>query len=217
MARNEGHKYEDKIKGLLKSLNLLPNNLESNDAGFIHFGKPYFLEIKSKNTSDYGARQIIWNSKNKSWEWNEVDFMTKMFDKIEVLNQIDENFIPYKGRIPNGEIDDSKKKFDQRGFERKIPLLNNANFIYEYYAQKLCFYIQIEGKGFYYLKEDKANLGVPQFSPQLNFIRLRAKTHHSKPIYKYSFRAEIQAKRNKIESSNYNLESTINNFPPIKK
>ncbi len=101
--------------------------------------------------------------------------------------------------------------------KNKIELLDNANFIYDYYARKDCFYIQIEGKGFYILKEDVAKLGVPQFNPILNFIRLRAKTHNSEPIYNYSFRAEIQAKRKSLKVSKFGIEEIVGKFPPIKK
>ena len=215
-GRNKGHDYEDKIKVFLKSSNLLPDNLGNNDAGFIHRNKVYFLEVKSKKTSDFGASKIIWNPTDKRWLWNEPDVINQMLDEIKVLNYINKNFTPYKHTIPDKKIDKTKKEFDQKQFETKIPLFDNANFIYDYYAQKDCFYIQVEGKGFYFLKEDIAKLGVPQFNPLLNYIRLRAKTHHSEPESDYSFRAEIQAKRRSLKISNFDIEEVVGKFPPIK-
>jgi len=213
MVRTKGHTYEDAIKRLLELRHLLPEDLEKNDAGFIHNRKSYFVEVKNETAPDYGAKKIIWNKPNR-WHWNSKDKISDKFDKIKILEQINK-FIPKKHSTLDIEITEEDKQSDRRQFEKSIPLLNNASYIYEYYALKRCYYIQIQGKGFYYLKQDIANLGVPQFTPTVNFIRLRAKTHGSIPLYNYSFRAVIQARRNSFETSEFDLEEIVGKFPPI--
>jgi hypothetical protein len=66
------------------------------------------------------------------------------------------------------------------------------------------------------LKQDIANLKVPRFVPELT-LRLRAKTHHSFPVHKYSFFAVIQAKTGALLKSPFDLEEKIGTFPPISK
>ena len=214
MVRTKGHTYEDEIKRLLKAKHLLPEDLEKNDAGFIHNGKSFYVEVKNETAPDYGAKKIIWN-KTSGWHWNSKDKISDKFDKIKILEQINK-FTPRKYSMLDIELTEEDKQSDRRQFEKNIPLLNEASYIYEYYALKQCYYIQIQGKGFYYLKQDIANLGVPQFTPLTNFIRLRAKTHSSIPLYNYSFRAVIQARRNSFETSEFDLEEIVGRFPPIR-
>lgn len=214
MVRTKGHTYEDEIKRLLQLKNILPDDLENNDAGFIHKEKSFYVEVKNETAPDYGAKKIIWN-KSDGWRWNSKDRISDKFDKIKILEQINK-FNPKKHSIVDTEITEEEKQSDRRQFEKSIPLADDASYIYEYYALKQCYYIQIQGKGFYYLKQDIANLGVPQFMPKINFIRLRAKTHGSVPVYNYSFRAVIQARRNSFEMSKFDLEEVVGRFPLIK-
>ena len=66
------------------------------------------------------------------------------------------------------------------------------------------------------LKKDIANINVDQFIVPLTF-RLRAKTHHTNPIYAYSFFAVINAYTKKIKKSSYDIEEFIGDFPPFIK
>jgi len=62
--RNRGQIYEDHIKSLLKERNLLPDSLHENDAGFIHNGVVYYVEIKNQNAPDFGQKGLIWDNTN---------------------------------------------------------------------------------------------------------------------------------------------------------
>jgi len=213
---NKGQLYEAHLKELLKSKRLLPESLNENDAGFIHHGKIYYLEIKNKTASDFGQKGLIWDQAT-GWRWRHKDIISDLYDQFGVIQHIDKDFVPRRHSVvPKEQITKADKSYDQQHFEKRgIPLDNNA-YLYEYYARKNCFYIQIEGLGFYYLKADPAKLGVPQFSPRLT-LRLRAKTHHSTPVYQYSFFAVIQINRRKIPPSPYDLEEKVGGFPLIKK
>ncbi len=216
---NRGLMYETMIKNILIQRKLLSSALTvklsrtENDAGFIHNGQEYFLELKNASAPDYGARQIDFNPMNNSWQWNGNDAMTKVFNQIGILQKI-KSFTPRKFIVEDKNLTEADKRFDRSNFANKIPETDmnlvsmgtsGAKILHEYYAKKDCFYIQIEGKGFYYLQSDPANLGVPQFVPQVTF-RLRAKTHGSARISNYSFRVVITAARSTFIGSDFDLE-----------
>tara|TARA_Y100000389_G_scaffold173814_1_gene183273 strand:- start:129 stop:593 length:465 start_codon:yes stop_codon:yes gene_type:complete len=90
---------------------------------------------------------------------------------------IDSSFIPRKFTKEKLLITKEDKIYDQKKFEKpniEIPL----NTLFEYYAEKKCFYIQLQNHGLYYMKDDINNLGVPQFDGTIS-LRLRAKTIYS--------------------------------------
>ncbi len=226
---NKGLAYERIIKSILTGRDLLPVSLlpkliqTQNDAGFVHNGKEYFLELKNDKAPDYGARQIDFDLKTHTWKWNSTDSMTKLFDKIGLLTKV-KNFTPRKFIVEDKHLTEVDKRFDRTSFADKIPETNldlvnmgtnGAKILHEYYAKKDCYYIQVEGKGFYYMLSDPADLRVPQFIPQVVF-RLRAKTHGSARISNYSFRVVITAGRGTISNSKFDIEDSAR-FPPITK
>ena len=220
MASNLGQLYEKKIKDLLRAKSLLPlhleTNLEGNDAGFMHKGVSYFVEVKNRTAPDFGQKGLKWEKSSRKWNWRIQDVITDFYDELGVIKHIDKKFIPKRHSVePLHKLTLMDKRFDQQNFEdggseRRLDI----NVLYEFYARKRCYYIQIEGKGFYYLQQDIANLKVPPFRPELT-LRLRAKTHSSSPTYNYSFFAVIQAKTSTILPSSFDLEEKVEEFPPI--
>lgn len=218
MASNLGQLYEQKIRDLLREKSVLPllleTNLEGNDAGFTHKGVSYFVEIKNRTAPDFGQKGLEWEKSSKKWKWRITDKVTDFYDEIAVIKKIDKKFIPNRYTVePLHKLTSLQKRDDRQKFENRFEL-ENLNVLYEFYARKRCYYIQVEGKGFYYLKQDIANLNVPRFKPQLS-LRLRAKTHSSSPTYNYSFFAVIQAKSSGMLQSTFDLEEKIGEFPPI--
>jgi hypothetical protein len=217
MPLNQGQLYEEKIKQILRAGNLLPDNLEGNDAGFVKDGIDYFVEVKNANAPDFGQKGLVWDNSLKIWNWRETDIVSQLYDSFGVMNYIDKSFIPRRHSIePIENINELDRQFDQRSFEKNGIPLSNIALLHEFYARKSCYYIQIENKGLFYLKHDIANLGVPVFSPQLT-LRLRAKTHHSFPVHKYSFFAVIQAKIKNLIVSPFDIEEKVGKFPQITK
>lgn len=217
MALNQGQLYEEKIRHILRARNLLPNFLKGNDAGFTHSSIDYFVEVKNRNAPDFGQKGLVWGKSLKMWNWRETDIVSQLYDSFGVMNYIDRNFIPRRHSIePIENINESDRQFDQKNFEKSGIPLGNISLLYEFYARKSCYYIQIEGKGLFYLKQDIANLDVPVFNPPLT-LRLRAKTHHSLPVHKYSFFAVIQAKTSSLMTSPFDLEERVGKFPQITK
>jgi hypothetical protein len=217
---NKGLIYERKIKDILIQRNLLPSSLAAklvateNDAGFLRNGKEFFLEVKNVSAPDYGARQIDYDPTTKNWKWNKMDAMTQLFDRIGILQKA-KAFVPRKFVKADDELTEADKIFDRTHFAHKVMeddldladlATSGAGVLHEYYAKKSCYYIQIEGKGFYHLLNDPAGLRVPQFLPQVVF-RLRAKTHGSARISNYSFRVVITASRGTIINSGFDIEN----------
>ncbi len=218
MASNLGQLYERKIRDLLREKSLLPllleSNLEGNDAGFTHNGVSYFIEVKNRTAPDFGQKGLVWEKSTGKWKWRITDTITDLYDKLGVIKAIDKKFVPNRYSVePLHKLTSLHKKDDQQKFEKRLEL-ENLDVLYEFYARKRCYYIQIEGKGFYYLKQDIANLNLPRFIPQLS-LRLRAKSHSSSPTYNYSFFAVIQAKSSAMLQSTFDLEEKVGAFPPI--
>lgn len=212
---NQGHRYEEKIKTLLRKQGLLPVDLGGNDAGFIHQGAAYFVEVKNRTAPDFGQKGLIW-SQAGGWEWRVKDVVTDLYDTLGVKKLIDKNFIPNRYAKPTASLTLHDKQYDQTHFEKSGIRLSNLNCLYAYYARKRCFYIQVEGLGMYYLQQDLAELKVSQFAPQLT-LRLRAKTHHSNPVHHYSFFAVIQPDPVTTAKSSHDLEGKVAPFPAITK
>lgn len=218
MARNLGLKYEDKIIAILEERGVLPfylkNNLQGNDAGFNHLGIDRFLELKNRTDTDFGQKGLKW-SKREGWNWKKDDVVTRMYENIGVLKQIKQGFEPNLFTMSKMNITRQHRLQDQRDFEKQIEL-DGADYLHQFYAEKNCFYIQVENKGFYYLERDIAGLGVPQFDPKLR-LRLRAKVRNSFPPYNYSFFATIKVNKRTIRKSDFDIEEKLGRkFPPIQ-
>lgn len=211
-SNNLGNQYENEVKERLRRLHLLPRELRGNDAGFIHNGREYYLEVKNKTAPDFGQKGLKW-SEDDGWTWREEDSVTDLYEALNIIGYIDKLFIPRRYTIAEKDITPEDRHYDQEHFENHISGLP-IDSIYEYYARKDCYYIQIEKHGLFYLLEDRAFLGVPQFDTKLS-LRFRAKTHHSYPAYKYSFFAVIQARLSTLRISNYDFDEEVGLFPKI--
>ena len=209
---NKGVEYEEKIRNILICKKILPMNLKGNDVGFVHNRIDYYVEVKNTSAPDFGQKRVRW-TQGTGWYWAKEDVVTELYDKYNILDEINPKFIPRRHSKPQHKITNRDKIYNQKKFEKGGIIFENSSILYDYYARKNCHYIQIEDLGFYYLGDDLAKLGVPQFKPVLK-LRFRAKTHHSHPIYTYSFFVVIQIK-DKIEKSNFDLENKTGVFPKI--
>jgi hypothetical protein len=211
-SQNFGNQYEDSVKARLNQLHLLPKNLHNNDAGIIYGGKDYYIEIKNRNAPDFGQSGLTWSS-DSGWRWRRKDIVTDLFEQLNITKLIDANFIPRRYQIPQASLTSIDRAYDQEHFEKSGIELPNVTPLFEYYARKDCYYIQIERKGFYHLKQDIANFGTPQLEPETITLRFRAKTHHAIPIHAYSFFVTIQLKISRLKASSLDLDQKVGKFP----
>jgi hypothetical protein len=180
---NKGDKYEDKITKILINKQLLSKDYkragasDKTDIDFIFDKKNFNIEIKADENADYGQKYLKWN-KDNGWTWSKNDNVIEMYSNMKIIETyIDSSFIPRKFTKEKLLITNKDKVYDQKKFEKpniEIPL----NTLFEYYAEKKCFYIQLQNHGLYYMREDINNLGVPQFDGAIS-LRLRAKTIYS--------------------------------------
>lgn len=209
MAYNKGDLYEETIFKILQNKKLIPNNFARAGAGggadikFIYQSQEHNLEIKVDLKADYGQKMLRWNSKSQLWYWSVDDSVTKLYTSIGVLDYINQKkFTPNRFIIPEQQITIQHKKQDQQAFEDKHNL--NIKALYQFYSDKNCYYIQVGNYGFYHLEKDILNLGTAQFNCGI-YLRLRAKTIHSDPVYKYGFYAVIKTNK-KPTLSIYDIE-----------
>lgn len=219
MGYNKGDSYEQNIFDLLNARGLLALNSTRAGAGnsidikFLHNFQEYNLEIKLDLEADYGQKMLKWD--NGIWRWCVDDAVTSFYTSVGVLDIINaKNFIPNRYSILKEEITTQQKNEDQRAFEDKVEI--DINSLYDFYGGKDCYYIQIGGYGFYHLKQDVLSLGTPQFDCRMK-LRLRAKTIHSSPVYKYGFYSVLKVdKKEKPKKSHYDIEEKDRRtFPPI--
>ncbi|HRH46324.1 MAG TPA: hypothetical protein PKY82_32060 [Pyrinomonadaceae bacterium] len=219
MAKNKGQLYEPYINKILEDKGFFPlqlkGNLEGHDSAFKHKGIIYYLELKNNVAPDFGQKGLKWNRRD-GWIWSTEDDVTKMYDDFKVRERIPSNFTPNLFTVPLGEFKNSHQVLDKRAFEQVIPL-DQKQALHRFYANKKVFYIQVEGRGFYYLEQDVAKLQVPQFDPDLT-LRLRAKQRSSKSPNDYAFWAVIRVKSRSIRPTTFDIEEENGkNFPPFEK
>ena len=219
MGYNKGDNYEQSIFDLLTSKGLIVIGSTRGGAGnltdikFVHNNQECNLEVKLDLEADYGQKMLRWD--DGIWSWCVDDAVTSFYTSVGVLDIVNsKNFIPNRYSIPRDEITMQQKKQDQKAFEDKVKI--NINSLYDFYGNKGCYYIQIGGYGFYHLKRDILCLGTPQFECQMK-LRLRAKTIHSSPVYKYGFYAVLKVdKKQNPKKSCYDIEQKEGReFPPI--
>ena len=219
MGYNKGDNYEQNIFDLLTSKGIIAIGSTRGGAGnstdikFLHNFQQCNLEVKLDLEADYGQKMLRWN--DGIWSWCVDDAVTSFYTSVGVLDIVNaKNFIPNRYSIPRDEITMQHKKQDQKAFEDKVEI--DINSLYDFYGGKDCYYIQIGRYGFYHLKQDLLSLGTPQFDCKMK-LRLRAKTIHSSPVYKYGFYAVLKVdKREKTKKSCYDIEQREGReFPPI--
>lgn len=191
MAGEAGRKYEKIIFEELLSSNLTnrkyppaKSDKSKSDLVFIVKDKKYNLEVKLNLKTDFGQGTLRYDFNKFKWfsysDNFKMDELLKFYniEKIandnwtKVPNKVGKNDIGRKSKTPTRqEILDDKKNFPDVYVN-----LRGRNPIAEYYNSKDTYYIQIgDLYGFYYLGQDPLNLGVPEFRPPQQKIRLRLK------------------------------------------
>ena len=186
---NKGKEYENKIFRLCDEQGcIFPGTSNAGggsgaDICLTHNNEPLNIECKSAG-ADWGQQSLKYS--NNAWSWTNEDETTKYFDSINIIDQIDKDFIPKNTAPPNLTsrqwskekekiIGIDEKNHDQKGFDKAhIPLTLEP--LTKFYNSKDCYYLQVSQYGLYHLGEDKYELGTPEFDGTIDF-RFRAKMH----------------------------------------
>ena len=222
MAGEAGFLYETKIHKALKAQNLVPpgftpagSDANAPDAMFMYGGKDNKLEIKLDLKADYGQGTLSYDPKTKKWglggaKTAAAQEMRELLNAVGILRFVNSKWgskgAPNKGTIPSKSFTEDMVKSDYVRFKDAfLPISTSA--LWDYYATKKTYYIQVGGYGLYYMKSNPANLPIPQFNPKLR-IRIRVKRGGSKPIDNYRFTTALQV-TTKPSKSPYDLDRDV--------
>ena len=221
MAGQRGFLYEGRVFNKLKSKNLVPLGVKpagpdpsKPDAVFLYDKVPHNLEVKLDLATDFGQGTLEY----KDGSWNLGGAQTPAAEEMRnILNAVGTvqftntswgyQGAPNKGTVENKDITEEMVREDYRRFKDKflsVPLSS----LFNYYAAKNTYYIQIGGYGTYYMASNPANLPVPRFNGAMK-LRIRLKRGGSTPIYNYRFTTALQVIQ-KPSKSKFNIDESMN-------
>ena len=221
MAGQRGFLYEGRVFNKLKSKNLVPSGVKpagpdpsKPDAVFLYDKVAHNLEVKLDLATDYGQGTLEY----KDGSWNLGGAQTPAAEEMRnILNAVGTvqftntswgyQGAPNKGTVDNNDITEEMVREDYRRFKDKflsVPLSS----LFNYYAAKGTYYIQIGGYGMYYMADNPANLPVPRFNGAMR-LRIRLKRGGSTPIYNYRFTTALQVIQ-KPSKSKFNIDESMN-------
>ena len=220
MAGQRGFLYERSIFNKLKGKGITPrgskpagSNPNLPDAVFIYQGQPYNLEVKLDLRTDFGQGTLnytdgIWTLGGASTP--EAEEMRRLLSSLGTAEFANEEWgkkgAPNKGTIQTSDFTQEMVREDYRRFTDKflsVPLSS----LYNYYAAKNTYYIQIGGYGMYYMAANPGNLPVPKFNGALR-LRIRLKRGGSTPIYNYRFTTALQVVQ-KPSMSKFDIDKSM--------
>ena len=221
---NKGFIYENKILGLMKEHNLVSEDfINQETAGCDNTkpdmvisirGKDINIEVKKDIRSQAGGTSIRYN--NGEFEFvKPIEGISEdhVFEKLKEKEIFIKEFLDFHNakQIPFTTTKKMWKESVDLGLLKKtnISLNCDMSFIENHYTNKNTFYIQIGKKGFYFMKEDIVNLGLPklkgEMSLELRLTRGGSKLNkHGVRVCSASLRA--QARISKLDQSQFNLE-----------
>ena len=225
MAGQRGFLYEGRVFNKLKSKNLVPSGVRpagpdpsKPDAVFLYDKVAHNIEVKLDLATDFGQGTLEY----KDGAWNLGGANTPAAEEMRnILNAVGTvqftntswgyQGAPNKGTVENKDITEEMVREDYRRFKDKflsVPLSS----LFNYYAAKNTYYIQIGGYGTYYMASNPANLPVPRFNGAMK-LRIRLKRGGSTPIYNYRFTTALQVIQ-KPSKSKFDIDTSMDFLIP---
>lgn len=215
---NIGIKYENYINQILKKKGRQPMNLSSAGATdrpngyFCHDGM-YPFEIKRDLGADFAQIELDWDKERRFFYSNKsknYEFVS-VLEGEKFLGEINSKWTSTPRKFTNRNVHAVDRNWDQDHFQdinREI----DAKLVEDFYSLKKppVNYIQIGGKGFFYMSADVARLNVPLLKGR-GILRARVKTRDSKEN-KYGFLVAIKL-RTVIPSTHDIEEKNGRDFP----
>ena len=219
MAGQQGFLYEGRVFNKLKSKNLVPRGIKPAgpdpsrpDAVFLFNNVPHNLEVKLDLATDFGQGTLDYNN---GWvlggaQTPAAEEMRSILNAVGTVQFANTSWgyqgAPNKGTVENKDITEEMVREDYRRFKDKflsVPLSS----LFNYYAAKNTYYIQIGGYGMYYMAGNPGNLPVPRFNGAMK-LRIRLKRGGSTPIYNYRFTTALQVIQ-KPTKSKFDIDSSM--------
>jgi hypothetical protein len=222
MAGRKGFLYESHIYKILYNENLTKSKYKPSfsdntkpDTAFVYNNDAYNLELKLDLDVDFGQGTLRYDFTNKKWfTFAESNKMKELLDFYEIEKFANSQWKKEPNKVGKNDIGGVEKKLtqkeiseDYKNFPDKYMRLPGSNPIAEYYNSKNVYYIQI-GKlhGFYYLGKDIAGLGVPEFKPSEQKIRIRRKGSGGG---NYRFTTALQINKTSLQKSDFDLDVNV--------
>lgn len=224
MAGERGFQYENTIYTTLLENDLTTTRYRpslsghKSDTAFKIKNKFYNLEIKLDLNVDFGQGTLRYNWDDTKWEtYSENPKMKELLDYFDVSGFANKKWTKIPNKVGVNDTGKNKPKIktltqkqiaeDRKNFPDYFLNLTGRNPIAEYYNSKDVYYIQIGyNNGFYYMGEDVANLGVPEFKPRGQKIRIRRKGSGGS---NYRFTTSLIINSN-VSSSLYDIDYNVN-------
>ena len=225
MAGQRGFLYEGRVFNKLKSRNLVPLGVKpagsdpsKPDAVFLYDKVAHNLEVKLDLATDFGQGTLEY--KDGAWSLGGADTpaakeMRNILNAVGTVQFTNRSWgyqgAPNKGTVENKDITEEMVREDYRRFKDKflsVPLSS----LFNYYAAKNTYYIQIGGYGTYYMAANPANLPVPRFNGAMK-LRIRLKRGGSTPIYNYRFTTALQVIQ-KPSKSKFDIDTSMDFLIP---
>lgn len=222
MAGERGFIYENTIFKELLSEGLTTNlyrpaqsETSKSDTAFKIGNTYYNLEIKLNLDVDFGQGTLRYDFNNKKWfSYAESKKMKELLDYYDISKFANEQWKKVPNKVGKNDVGGKRRKLtpeeikeDYKNFPDKFLKLFGRNPIAEYYNSKNIYYIQIGGFfGFYYMGKDIAKLGVPEFNPRDQKIRIRRKGSGGG---EYRFTTAFLVGKN-ITRSDYDIDKNLN-------
>ena len=219
MAGQQGFLYEGRVFNKLKSKNLVPRGSKPAgadpsrpDAVFLYNNQSHNLEVKLDLATDYGQGTLEYKN---GWVLGGAqtpagEEMRKILTTVGAVQFANTSWgmqgAPNKGTVENKDITEEMVREDYRRFKDKflsVPLSS----LFNYYAAKNTYYIQIGGYGLYYMSANPANLPIKQLDVSTR-LRIRLKRGGSYPINNYRFTTALQVTQ-KPSSSPIDIDRNI--------
>ena len=222
---NKGFEYENMILNLMKENNFISNKyLHQNSAGCDNTqpdlvirlkGEDVNIELKQNIKSQAGGTSIRYNHDNFSLVKDIENInKTNLISMLESKKDHIDNFLTFHNAssVPFTTTKEMWNRSVEKGLLRKInaSIKCDTKFIEEHYTSKNTYYINIGGKGLYYMKKDILNLGVPRLNCDVSLeIRLtrNGSKLNAKGIRVCSGALRIQSRMKNLKQSNCSLEN----------
>ena len=220
MAGQRGFLYEKSIFNKLKGKGITPRgskpagaNPNLPDAVFIYQGQPYNLEVKLDLRTDFGQGTLnytdgIWTLGGAST--SEAEEMRRLLSSVGAAQFANSEWgkkgAPNKGTVKTSDFTQEMVREDYYRFKDGYKIVDKRN-VWDYYAAKNTYYIQIGGYGLYYMSANPANLPIKQLDVSTR-LRIRLKRGGSYPINNYRFTTALQVTQ-KPSSSPIDIDRNI--------
>ena len=182
------------------------------------------FELKEKLSADFAQMNFDFDTTSKQFFIDKTKTTAKkeaaqtmigIAEEFDIIRQANEHWNPKKN-MPAKFVVKSSAPFADRDKARKLDIkrfpdkflakgVEAAQQVEKYYNSKDTYYIQIKGRGLYYMGKDPEGYGCPRFSNSVtdSSIRIRIKTNSASKA-RWSFLMAL--KINGLRASNRDLD-----------